>query len=154
MSVQTSASPAKLAQQLGACALQPQPLRGPVTRIHEVWRAPPSLFPGLECGMVTQICGDVDVGSAGPDGIEAVVAGSPDHRHPAHQRIGRTRHPDSPGGLREHRAQLLHELAQRPGTGQRAHPPKSHTAARAVEDHQGADVDQGARAGERITDAG
>jgi len=102
---------------------------------------------------MTQIRGDIDVGTTGPDRIEHAVAGSPDHRHPSHQGIGRTCHPDPARGLREHRAQLLHELAQRLGAGERTDPTTAQTA-QAVNDLQGSDVDQGARAGKGITHAG
>src|SRR6185436_18331263 len=70
VSVQTSASPAELADQLGTCAFQPQPLGGPVTGINEVRRATASLFTRLERRVMAQVGGDVDVGSAGPDGVE------------------------------------------------------------------------------------
>jgi len=122
-----------------------------VTGVNEVWPAATRLFPRLERWVMTQVRGDVDVGATGTDGLELVVAGSPDHRHPRHHGIGRARHADPTGALREDLTQPLDKLAQRQRTGQGAHPPMAGHRVRV--DLQGCDFDQSARIREGVTHA-
>lgn len=93
-----------------------------MARVDKVWRAVASLLARLERGMVTQVCGDIDVGATRPHRVELVVARAAEHGHPRHLGGWVARDPDATGGVGQDLAQPGGELRQRQGGGQLADP--------------------------------
>lgn len=94
-----------------------------MARVDEVWRAVPSLLARLERRMVTQVCRDIDVGTARSHRIELVITRAAEHGHPRHLCGGVARDPDAAGGVRQGLAEPGGELRQRHGGGQLADAP-------------------------------
>ncbi len=94
---------------------QPHGLARPVARVDEVGRASARFLASLQRRVVTQVGGDIDIGSGRPHRVELVVARSPEDGHGLDHRIGRSSDTQAGSGSREGGIQGRCEVAQRHG---------------------------------------